>query len=232
MAHAPISSDPLEMLRHYALGDMPGYTGDEGSPTAWLREAHRGVHLLKEIRIPRTQRRYVRTARFELRFDQAFEETLRRCASTQRTGHTWITPELVEGFLSLHRMGFAHSYEAWQGSTLAGGCFGVQIGSYLSVESMFYTISNASKFAYGRLLEHARERGFMLVDSNPVKDESRNYGEEWIPQWRFEQLLGEAVSRPATLIDGHPPALLPSGVARALTLARLMRKVKTRLFGG
>jgi len=224
-----ISADPFEILRHYALGDLIGYKDDEGSPTVWARDEHRGVHLLRAISVPRSQKRYVFDPKFEIRFNTAFDRVLRGCANLDRTGYTWITPDLFEGYSALHKMGFAHSFEAWCDGQLAGGCFGVQIGGYVSVESMYYNISHASKAAYGQTLYHLKERGFRVVDSNPVKDAARNYGEEWIPQWRFEELLDAAMKTPATLTNQTPSALLPDEVRRKLPLARFVRKVAIRV---
>ncbi|HYE21078.1 MAG TPA: leucyl/phenylalanyl-tRNA--protein transferase [Tepidisphaeraceae bacterium] len=223
-----ITSDPLDILRHYALGDLVGYQKNEDTPTVWQREAHRGVHLLGEVRVPKSQRRYVFHPKFELRFDTAFEAVLRACAE-RPTGRSWVTPPLVDGYLALHRMGFAHSFEAWCDGQLAGGCFGVQIGSYISVDSMFYTVSNASKAAYGQALVRLKERGFTLVDSNPVSDEARNYGEEWVPQWRYEELLAAAIDGHATLADHVPCPPLPDKVRRGLPLARFVRKVAVKV---
>ncbi|HEY7119856.1 MAG TPA: leucyl/phenylalanyl-tRNA--protein transferase [Tepidisphaeraceae bacterium] len=225
-----ILADPYDILAHYALGDMPGYTAGEGSRVEWLRrQSHRGVHLLASIAFPRSQRRYVFAGRFELRFDAAFEEVVRACADRPRT---WLVSELIEGFCKLHRMGFAHSYETWQDGRLVGGCFGVHIGAYASIESCFHRVSHASKAAYGRTLLHLEERGFLLVDSNPVKDASRNYGEEWLPQWKFEGLLRHAIERPVALTDGEPPPPpLPAKVRRILPLARTMRKFARRVSG-
>lgn len=224
-----ISADPIDMLAHYALGEMPGYTGAEGSPAAWLCDAHRGVHRLEQIRIPRGQRRYVFSPRFEFRINTAFEEVVRGCADLARTGHTWIVPELLEGYLKLHEMGFAHSFESWQDGQLVGGVFGVQMGACISVESMFRRVSHASKAAYGRALHHVKERGFLLVDSNPVKDSSLNYGEEWIPQWRFQELLRQALSQPAPSVNGHPAPELPWQVRRLLPFVRFFRKIAGKL---
>lgn len=223
-----IHGDPNDMLLHYALGDLPCFTDDRCVRVAWCRYAHRGVHLLREVTVPRQQRRYVFSPKFEFRVDAAFDDVIRACA--ERTdARSWITPDLVEGYRALHRLGFAHSYEAWCDGKLAGGAFGVHIGAYASVDSMFYRVSHASKAAYGRALGLLKERGFVVVDSNPVEDPSRNYGEEWVPAWRFDELLREAVGRRATLVDDRPCPDLPWQVRQLLPVARFMRKVAEKL---
>ena len=223
-----ITADPYDLLAHYALGDMPGYVGEAGSPVRWLCEPHRGVHLLGEIAVPSGQRRYVFSPKFEFRIDAAFADVVRACADREQT---WILPELIDGYCRLHEMGFAHSYEAWQDGRLVGGCFGVHIGAYASVESMFHRVSHASKAAYGRALTHLKARGFSLVDSNPVKDASRNYGEEWVPRWKFDGLLRHAIERPTSIADGGRAPVLPPRVRHLLPLRRMVRKVSERIAG-
>jgi leucyl/phenylalanyl-tRNA--protein transferase len=219
-----ITADPFDILTHYALGDLPCFIDKEPSPVAWVREAHRGVHLLRTVTIPKSQRRYVSSPAFELRFDTAFEDVVRACAA-RRSGHTWILPALIEGYLKLFEMGFAHSYEAWHEGRLAGGCFGVHIGGYASIESTFYRVSNAAKVAYGRALLHLQSRGFLLIDSNPVADRGLNYGEEWIPRWKFEGLLRHAIEQPVALLEGGRPPVLPKRVRRAVRMGRLIRRL-------
>jgi leucyl/phenylalanyl-tRNA--protein transferase len=219
-----ITADPIEILTHYALGDMPCFIGEEPSPVAWISDAHRGVHLLKSVAIPRSQRRYVLAPAFELRIDAAFEEVVRACA-TRSSGHTWIIPPLLEGYLKLFEMGFAHSFEAWRDGRLAGGCFGVHVGGYASIESTFYRVSNAAKVAYGRGLMHLQARGFLLVDSNPVANPALNYGEEWIPRWKFEGLLRHAIEQPRAVVEGGATPVLPRSVRRAVRMARLIRRL-------
>lgn len=223
-----VTADPDDMLLHYALGELPCYVDGEGSEVAWCRHSHRGVHLLNEITVPKSQRRYVFSQRFEFRIDTAFDEVVRQCADLSRTGFTWITPDLIEGYGRLHRLGFAHSYEAWADGKLAGGCFGVHVGGWVSVESMFHHESHASKAAYGRALQLFKERGAMLVDSNPVSDPARNYGEEWIPQWRYEELMRGAMAQPVALTDDGLMPMLPASVRSLFGLARVMRKVTGR----
>jgi leucyl/phenylalanyl-tRNA--protein transferase len=128
-------------------------------------------------------------------------------------------------------MGFAHSFETWQDNKLVGGCFGVHIGAFMSIESMFYRVSHASKAAYGQALMKLKERAFALVDSNPVKDVSRNYGEEWIPQWMFEGLLRRAIEIKVSIADDNPCPPIPPKVRHLLPMARVMRKIVRKVTG-
>ena len=50
-----------------------------------------------------------------------------------------------DAYIELHRAGFAHSVEAWQGNQLVGGLYGVSLGGAFFGESMFAQQRDASK---------------------------------------------------------------------------------------
>src|SRR4051812_7303563 len=132
-----IKADPVDILWHYAKGELPWNVSEESDEVRWMAKSHRGVQFCDKIVIPKSQKRYVFTDKFQFRFDQAFEACLQHCASAPRkSGRPWIGKELFDGYVALHRMGFAHSYEAWQDGKLAAGAFGIHIGSYITCESM------------------------------------------------------------------------------------------------
>src|SRR5882757_5409658 len=108
-----VSPDPVAVLFHYLRGEMVNWANGKDGPTRWIAESHRGVQWLDKVEFPRKQKRYIFSPLFELRFDTAFEETIRGCANAPRDIKCWISPELERGLVELHRMGFAHSYEAW-----------------------------------------------------------------------------------------------------------------------
>jgi len=131
--------------------------------------------------------------------------------------------------VALHKLGFAHSFEAWNEGKLVGGAFGVQLGSMISCDSMFHRMSNASKAAYGQTLVHLQKRGFKVVDTNGVANHQVNYGEEWIPQWRYERLILECLRESPSLTDGRPNPPLPWEVRALIPALRPARKVLNRL---
>ena len=225
-----IEPDVLKMLWHYARGEFPTCATESFWPIAWRKFTHRGVQLLDSIRFPRKQRRYVFSEHFEFRIDHAFAQVVRFCAENPRDdGQTWLTPELREGYLRLYRAGYAHSFEAWQHDRLVGGALGVQIGGYISVESMFRHVPNASKAAYGRALLHLRDRGFEWVDVNFVCQHMVNYGEQWVPQWQFERELRRLLRQRPTITDDTPPAPLPLPLRIGLPALRAAEGVGRRL---
>ncbi|HSI35927.1 MAG: leucyl/phenylalanyl-tRNA--protein transferase [Phycisphaerae bacterium] len=237
MRYLPVRPDPWQLVWHYANGRMPDFVNGKEGDVGWVAWDHRGIQPLDDIRIPDGQKRYVFSKKFELRFDTAFEEVVRGSADLGRFGKTWVTPELVEGLIAMHRLGYAHSYEAWttDDSTpigkgqLAGGVWGVQIGSFVTASSMFNRVSNATKAAYGRALLHLKERGFTWVDTGMVPEHAVNYGSRYVPRWQFEEKLRELVSTPRTIVEGLAAPALPKGMAWRMAAGRVMRGVGRRL---
>ncbi len=232
MRRLPVRSDPMHILWHYANGRMPDFVNKQDGPVGWVRWSHRGVQPLDDIQFPDSQKRYIFSKKFELRFNTAFEEVIRSCADVSRFGKTWITPELVEGLIKLNTMGFAHSFEAWtvgEKPELAGGVWGVQIGSFISASSMFHRVPNATKAAYGRTLLHLKERGFTLVDTGMVPEHMVNYGSRYLPSWEFEARLRKLIGEPRTILDGMTPPMLPGRLRWQMPLARLGRSFSHRL---
>jgi leucyl/phenylalanyl-tRNA--protein transferase len=219
----------MDMIWHYASGEMPCYLDGEFSDVGWVRYTHRGVQFLDKINIPRKQRRYVFSPKFEIKYNKAFDEVLEGCADISRDGRTWITPELAEGYRAMHRLGYAHSFEAWQDGKLVGGALGIQIGGYITCETMFHRVSNASKAAWGQTIVRLQERGFKWIDTNCVAVHKVEYGEEWLPQWKFEKLLAEALKEEHSLADDIPCPPVPWIVKAGLPVARIFRAIRRRL---
>jgi leucyl/phenylalanyl-tRNA--protein transferase len=228
-----LTDDPLTTLWHYVRGQILDWSDAPGGPLRWTRMTHRGVQWLDKIHFPRHQRRYIFSDEFDVRFDTAFEQTIRGCAAQRRRDPNWITEPYVRALLALHRMGFAHSFETWQDGQLVGGAFGLQLGSIMTCESMFHTVSNASKAAYGQTLIQLKERGFKLLDGNGVANHHVQYGEEWLPQWRFESLLLQCLpDRPALADHIPPPPPLPLALRTLIPLMRLRRALSHRVHRG
>ncbi len=119
-----------------------------------------------------------RVKRFEVTLDTAFPEVIRNCARIPRPGQnaTWILPEIVEAYTTLHEMGHAHSVEAWQNGKLVGGLYGVAVGGVFCGESMFAYVSDASKSAFAVLVEHLKSRGFEMIDAQVPTDHLKRLG--------------------------------------------------------
>jgi len=151
---------PGTLLAAYRRGLFPMPSGHRGDPAYWFCPVHRGVLPLDGLHVSRSLRRSLRE--FEIRVDTAFEEVVAACADPRRP-QGWIDDEVRAAYTELHRLGWAHSVEAWQGDRLVGGLYGVAIGGLFAGESMFHRATDASKVCLVALVEmlrdeHAAER--------------------------------------------------------------------------
>ncbi|MFW6060298.1 MAG: leucyl/phenylalanyl-tRNA--protein transferase [Phycisphaeraceae bacterium] len=163
---------PVQVLRAYCLGAFPMAHGRRGA-IEWFSPDPRALLPLEPGRfhVPKSLARRVRSGRFHVTHDQAFERVIRACAGP-RPGEpdTWINDEIIRVYTELHHMGLAHSVEAWTSpteqtdETLAGGLYGVALGGAFFGESMFSRRTDASKVCLVKLVEHLRQRGFALLD--------------------------------------------------------------------
>jgi leucyl/phenylalanyl-tRNA--protein transferase len=185
---------PDRLLRAYADGIFPWYS--EETPILWWSPDPRMVLVPAELHVPRSLRRTMRSATFEVRVDTAFGEVIRRCARKERPGQdgTWITEEMIDAYERLHALGFAHSFEAWRGGELAGGLYGVSLGAAFFGESMFADQPDASKVAFASSVEWLRGRGFELVDCQVDTEHLRRFGAREIPRAEFLARLRNALA--------------------------------------
>ncbi len=230
-----VSSNPLEILWHYSIGYMPDFLDGKSGEVGWVRWPHRGVQRLDQFKIPRKQKNYVLSPEFELKIDTAFEEVVRACADVNRhvmkdgVGQTWITAELIEGLLKLHRMGYAHSYESWMNGQLVGGTFGIHLGGFVTMISLFHRVSNASKAAAGRAMMQLRDRGFTLVDIGMVPQHQVNFGSEWMPRWQYEAMLPKLIRQKISISEDRPVRPVPLAIQVGMPCVRAFRAVGRRL---
>jgi leucyl/phenylalanyl-tRNA--protein transferase len=125
--------------------------------------------------------------------NRAFGEVIRGCADRPLEG-TWITPEMVEAYEELHRLGHAHSVETWAGEELAGGLYGVAVGGLFAAESMFHRRRDASKVALAFLVSRLRERGFRLLDTQMSTPHTARLGAVEIPRAEYLRRLRAALA--------------------------------------
>jgi leucyl/phenylalanyl-tRNA--protein transferase len=165
----------------------------------WHSPDPRCVLPVDRLHVGRTLRRVIAKKTYEVRFDTAFERVIRACKATPRPDQdgTWITSEMEKAYVKLHRLGYAHSVEAFEpNGDLAGGLYGVSLGRIFFGESMFSWRSNASKMALVVLAEKIKEWGFGLIDAQvPTPHTVAMGAEEW-PRPRFLDALKEALVYP------------------------------------
>ena len=181
--------DPELLLRAYALGWFPMGTGRRGR-IEWFSPDPRGILPLGACHAPSRLTRVVRQSRVAVRVDTAFEAVMRACAAREET---WITDDIVNSYVELHRLGFGHSVETWQDDVLVGGLYGVAIGGAFFGESMFHTVTDASKIALVSLVERLRARGFVLLDTQWVTPHLAQFGGMEIPRGDYLDRLAAAL---------------------------------------
>ena len=154
---------PERLVSAYARGIFPWYEED---PILWFSPDPRMLLLPGDLYVNRTLAKNLRRGRYEVRVDTAFEDVIRLCSEVPRPGQagTWITDELRAGFMRLHELGLAHSFESWQGGELVGGIYGLSLGAAFFGESMFATRSDASKVAFVSLVRQIEVWGFHFLD--------------------------------------------------------------------
>lgn len=142
--------EPGTLLAAYRAGLFP--MPADGGAIAWWSPDPRGILPLAGLRVGRSLRKAVN--RFEIRVDTAFDEVTGACADPGREG-AWITPVIRAAYARLHRLGWAHSVEAWslEDGTLQGGLYGVAIAGLFAGESMFHRATDASKVALVGLVD-------------------------------------------------------------------------------
>jgi len=167
---------PGRLLAAYKRGIFPWY--GPGSPILWWSPDPRLVLFPEHLHIPRSLRRVINAGRFIITSDQAFETVIELCSRIHRPGGygTWLVPEMISAYIRLHRLGFAHSVEAWHQGRLAGGIYGVALGGVFFGESMFYRIPDASKTALVYLCRFLHHRGFRLMDCQQTTRHMLRFG--------------------------------------------------------
>jgi leucyl/phenylalanyl-tRNA---protein transferase len=184
---------PERLLVAYANGIFP-WTDSESSPIPWYCPSPRTVLIPGQVRVNRSLRRAVRRAPFTTTYDRAFPEVITCCARVPRSEKgTWITPAMIEAYVHLYELGFAHSVEAWNGTTLVGGIYGVSLGAAFFGESMFTFESDASKIALYALLQQLDAWQFLFLDCQMMTPHVRSLGAvEW-SQHHFQSQLRKAL---------------------------------------
>jgi leucyl/phenylalanyl-tRNA--protein transferase len=195
------SLDTTNVMRAYRKGVFPWPMDD--SLLLWFCPEERAILEFKNLHVPRRLARVKRQMPFRFTIDQAFRDVIVACAKVRRkeeTG-TWITTQMMRAYCELHQKGYAHSVEAWEGSTLVGGLYGVDAGGAFSGESMFCYRSNASKLALLHLIEHLGSRGLDWIDIQMITPHMEALGAKGINRSEFLHKLSFTQKRKITLFD-------------------------------
>lgn len=184
-----LSSERL--LLAYSQGIFPWSSDNE--PLLWWSPAPRMVLFPQEIKISRSLAKTLRQNKFTYSFNHNFAAVIQACAELRAQAEgTWITTAMQQAYIDLHHQGFAHSVEVWLEGKLVGGLYGLALGGVFFGESMFSTVSDASKVALVKLSEHLQARGFSLVDCQVYTAHLASLGAREISRTEFTEHLRQA----------------------------------------
>ena len=195
--------EPGTLLTAYRRGLFPMRLAPDG-PLGWWSPSPRGILPLDGLRVSRSLRRSIR--RFAVTVDTAFESVMWACADRRRPDG-WIDEQFVAAYSELHRLGWAHSVEVWHTESadpeLVGGVYGVAIGGLFAGESMFHTITDASKVALAALVQSLQEGGGTLFDVQWCTPHLESLGVIKITRAEYTARLADAITRPQLTLDGY-----------------------------
>ncbi|MCP4671312.1 MAG: leucyl/phenylalanyl-tRNA--protein transferase [Desulfobacula sp.] len=186
---------PQRLILAYERGIFPWFS--ESEPLLWWSPDPRLVLFPGNIHISKSLKKKIKRSLFDIKIDNAFEETIRSCALVRkdRDEGTWIIPEMVSAYTKLHGLGYAHSIEAWQDNKLVGGLYGVCIGGSFFGESMFSFVNDASKIALVVLANLLKKNKFDLIDCQVTTQHLLDMGACEIPRAVFLNIIKKSVKR-------------------------------------
>lgn len=192
-AGGDLSSQRLVLA--YQNGIFPWFSQDE--PILWWSPDPRLVLFPENINISKSLRKKIRKNTFKITIDNAFEQTISSCARPRKNSHegTWLIDEMIDAYIKLHDLGYAHSIETWVNNQLVGGLYGVNFGKSFFGESMFSFKSDASKTALVALANHLKKHSFDLIDCQVTTSHLVNMGACEIPRNLFLDIISQSVTK-------------------------------------
>lgn len=185
--------EPDTLLCAYSKGIFPWF--NPGDPILWWSPDPRCVLFPHEFRLPRRSGRYLKNHPFDLTWNECFADVIRQCASPRKEERsTWITADMARAYRKLHKLGYAHSVEAWANGRLVGGVYGIALGRAFFGESMFHRQPEASRAALAGLVALLRQKDFIIIDCQQTSPHMLRMGACEIPRHEFLLRLDEALS--------------------------------------
>ena len=181
-----IDFDIAAIVEGYSKGYFLMADEDE-KDLGWYSSNQRTLIPLDErFRYPKSLRRVINQERFSVAINQNFPAVCDGCANRETT---WISSDLKQLYFALHKAGWAHSFETWQGDRLAGGILGIAIGGIFIGESMFFNIPEGSKVAMVKLVQHLQQKGYIVFDAQLQNSHLERFGSYVIKSSQYKALL-------------------------------------------
>jgi leucyl/phenylalanyl-tRNA--protein transferase len=185
---------PERILAAYQQGVFPWF--EPGGPILWWCPDPRLILEPHEFKISRSLNKSLKKP-YTLSKDTAFAEVIKACAThSNRTDHTWITSEMIEAYTTLHQMGYAHSFEVWENELLIGGLYGISLGTAFFGESMFHTVTDASKIALSYLCDTMINWNYDFIDCQLPTTHLQRLGAKIVGRKDFLHLLNNSLKNP------------------------------------
>jgi leucyl/phenylalanyl-tRNA--protein transferase len=185
---------PGMLLSAYEQGLFPWYC--EEDPVIWHSPDPRLVIFPEKLHVSASMKKVLTRREFTITFDRDFPGVIASCAQTERPrqGGTWLTSDMIAAYTELHKLGWAHSAEAYFGNELKGGCYGIRLGNFFFGESMFSRKANASKAAFLNLARHLFDDGVILIDCQTPSSHLESMGGVKISRGEYMAQLREAMA--------------------------------------
>ncbi len=181
---------PQFLLEGYMNGIFPMADPKTGL-IEWFLPDPRAIFPIYNLKPSHSVKKIIKKKIFQVKIDSCFEQVIKGCANRK---DSWINEVIINSYINLHHLGFAHSIETFKDGELVGGLYGVAIGGAFFGESMFSLVSNASKVAFYYLVEHLKQKKFVLLDSQFINEHTKLLGAIEIPLDHYLKILKYAVN--------------------------------------
>ena len=186
------------ILKSSSLGVFPMSESFDDPNIYWINPKKRGVIPINDFKISKNLKKEIKKKKFLITINKNFNAVIKNCAKkTKNRPSTWINKEIIKLYSNLHKIGHAHSIEAWQKNRLVGGLYGVSLGSAFFGESMFSIVSNSSKVCLVYLLANLKIKGFRLLDTQFINPHLKKLGAIEIPRKKYLKMLGNSLKKNA-----------------------------------
>lgn len=183
---------PERIIQAYSQGIFPWY--NEGDPILWWNPDPRSVIRPSAFKPSKSLKKFIRKGLLTTKMNTAFDTVIEGCAAPRKDSEgTWINKDMLKAYKELHLMGYAHSFEAWQGDNLVGGLYGIALGKAFFGESMFSRVDNASKVVFEYLCRTLTENDFQIIDCQIHNHHLESLGATEIPRAEFLDIVEAAV---------------------------------------
>ena len=184
------------ILKGYSLGIFPMSENFDDPKIYWINPKRRGIIPIKDFKISKSLKKEIKKNKFKITINKNFNKVITNCAKkTKNRPKTWINKKIIVSYSNLHKIGHAHSIEAWFQNKLVGGLYGVSLGSAFFGESMFSIMSNASKVCLVYLIANLKIKEFTLLDTQFINPYLKKLGAVEISRKKYLKILGSSLNK-------------------------------------